>query len=147
MKKIISLSTVFVAVMILFSSCGKYEEGPMISLKSKEARVEGTYSMVKAYKNGIEDSDKVEYYANTTFVYNEDGTGETQYREDSFTINNDLEWEFSDDETKLLQREKSIISGNWGEWEEFLIIRLTDTEMWLQEYDILDNQWEYHYKE
>lgn len=147
MKKIVSLSTMFIALMILFSSCGKYEEGPMISIQSKEARVAGTYTLVQAYKNGLENPDKVEFYENTTYLYNEDGTGEKQYKESSIIVTTEFEWEFSDDESKLLKREKSLISGNFEEWKEFVIIRLTDTEMWLQEYDIADNEWEYHFEE
>jgi len=119
----------------------------MISIQSKEARVAGTYTLVQAYKNGLENPDKVEFYENTTYLYNEDGTGEKQYKESSIIVTTEFEWEFSDDESKLLKREKSLISGNFEEWKEFVIIRLTDTEMWLQEYDIADNEWEYHFEE
>jgi hypothetical protein len=154
MKKIISLSTLFVAVMILFSSCGKYEEGPAISLKSKEARVAGTYQIVDVYKNGEQNNDTeliLGLMALVETTFEKDGTGEmsSNYTIDGteYSSTQDLEWMFSEDETKLLVRTKDDGETTWGDWEESTIIRLTDTEIWTQEYDEFDDLWEYHFEE
>lgn len=64
----------------------------------------------------------------------------------SYTVKNDLEWMFNDDETKLLVRTKGEGETTWGDWEESTIIRLTDTEIWTQEYEG-DDLYEYHYEE
>jgi hypothetical protein len=151
MKKIISLSTLFVAVMILFSSCGKYEEGPMISLKSKEARVAGTYQVVEVLKNGQVDDSEYNDMTGVEPTFEKDGTGSmsTTYSLGgiSYTMTYDLEWMFNDDETKLMVRMKGEGETTWGDWEESTIIRLTDTEIWTQEYDEYDDLWEYHFEE
>jgi hypothetical protein len=147
MKRIFSLSAVLLGVLFMLSSCSKYEEGPMISIQSKEARVAGTYTLVQAYKNGLENPDKVEFYENTTYLYNEDGTGEKQYKESSIIVTTEFEWEFSDDETKLLVRTKGEDDTDWSDWEESTILRLTSDELWTQEYDDYEDQWEYHFVE
>jgi hypothetical protein len=151
MKKIVSLSTLFLGVMILFSSCGKYEEGPMISLKSKEARVAGTYQVVEVLKNGVEDEDSFEIASTIEITFEKDGTGEMSFSYTwggvSYTESDNLEWMFNDDETKLMVRTKDEDDTTWGDWEESTLIRLTDTEIWTQEYDEDDNLYEYHYEE
>jgi hypothetical protein len=151
MKKIISLSTMFLAVMIFFSSCGKYEEGPMVSLKSKEARVAGTYEIVEVLKNGKSDEEMLEIMSIMEFTFEKDGTGEISYTYTlggaSFTDVEDAEWMFSSDETKLLVRTREDADSDWSDWEESTIIRLTDTEIWTQEYDDDDDLYEYHFEE
>jgi len=150
MKKIISLSTMFLAVMILFSSCGKYDEGPMVSLRSKEARVEGTYEITDILKNGQTDEDQIEWASSVQTTFEKDGTGEMSFTYSwggaSYTESEDLEWMFNDDETKLLIRTKDEDESTYGDWEESTIIRLTDTEIWVQEYEG-DDLYEYHYEE
>ncbi len=151
MKKIISLSTIFFAVMIVFSSCGKYEEGPVISLKSKEARMAGTYRVDDVLKNGKSDENSLAFMQLFTYTFEKDGTGSmsTTYTLGgvSYTSSEDLEWMFSDDETKLLVRTKDEDETTWGDWAESTIIRLTDTEVWTQEYDEFDDLYEYHFIE
>ena len=48
-------------------SCGKYEEGPGLSLRSKKARVAGTWKLSKSSTNGVDDAlDSDEITDNTT---------------------------------------------------------------------------------
>ena len=52
MKK---LSILFAAFSVLFLvSCGKYEDGPGFSLRSKEARLAGTWTFEKVTWDGID---------------------------------------------------------------------------------------------
>ncbi len=150
MKKIISLSTVFVAVMILFASCGKYEEGPLVSLRSKEARVAGTYQVVDVLKNGQQDETALELSSMVQVTFEKDGIGEMSYTYTwggaSYTESESLEWMFNDDETDLMVRYKGEDESEWGDWETIKIIRLTDTEIWTEDYEN-DDVYEYHYEE
>jgi hypothetical protein len=49
------LLSLIVAVALVFSvqSCGKYDEGPGLSFRSKKARVAGTWKLSKSSTNGV----------------------------------------------------------------------------------------------
>ncbi|MEA3447451.1 MAG: hypothetical protein U9Q98_03230 [Bacteroidota bacterium] len=145
MKKVMSLSAIFMGFILVFSSCSTYEEGPMISLKTKAARVEGTYTVDKVLKNGQEDSTAMGLLSGIETTFEKDGTGELSYTWGSVSYNVDLEWQFNDDKTELQVRTKDQ-SGDWQEWESSEIIKLTDEEIWTVEYEG-DDQYEYHYAE
>jgi len=48
-KKVLFFTVMFLAVFMLFNSCKKYEEGPLLSLRSKNARLTGEW-VLKEYK-------------------------------------------------------------------------------------------------
>ncbi|MFO7790016.1 MAG: hypothetical protein R6V32_05535 [Bacteroidales bacterium] len=145
MKKLMSLSAVFLGFILVFSSCSKYEEGPAISLKSKEARMAGTYTVDKVLKNGEEDSNTMDLLSGVEFTFEKDGAGEMRYTMGSVSYNTDLEWQFNDDKTELQVRTMEQ-EDEWSDWETSEIIKLTDTEVWTVE-DEDDDQYEYHYVE
>ena len=53
MKKLL---LVLVGVAFMLGSCGKYEEGPGISFRSKKARVAGEWKLVKSTVDGKEET-------------------------------------------------------------------------------------------
>lgn len=48
------LSVLIVLSLIIISGCKKYEEGPLISLRSKKERLANTWILDKATLNGVE---------------------------------------------------------------------------------------------
>jgi len=51
MKKLI---IIFFVILVVIISCKKYEENPLINLKTKTNRIEGTYFIAKYEVNGID---------------------------------------------------------------------------------------------
>jgi len=54
MKRIITLVVLAVFILIGTSSCKKYEEGPMISLRTKTQRLAGEWKLDKATQDGVD---------------------------------------------------------------------------------------------
>lgn len=118
-----------IGLSFMVASCSKYEDGPAISLVSKLERVANDWEIEKAERNGdnvTEDYDQYELYLdddysarlvarytsdNITFVYETDGS-----------------WEFNNDKEEL-----ALDFDNDDADSEYIILRLTSNEMWLQD--------------
>lgn len=137
MKKTLGLLAVALfASATIFTSCGKYDEGPGISLRSKKARVAGDWETEKTIVDGEEETSEYDKYYTITFE--KDGTGEYNWEAhtismDGFTFDMEagsmkMEWEFGDKKETLKTRMK--FDSEWSEWDESDIIRLTEKEFW-----------------
>jgi len=139
---LITLSTI-----IILSSCGKYEEGPKISLKSKAARVAATWDL-DAVIVGDEDVElgDLQYY---TLTLEKDGTGKyenVEYTTDTGSVAQlfhaaeyDLEWQFDPNKERIKWKIKFDVLSEWGEY--YTIIKLKEKEMWLTQSDTI----QFHY--
>jgi hypothetical protein len=143
MKKI-SLLLVTIAMVSLWS-CGKYEEGPMFSLRSKTGRIAGTWVYDKILQNDVDVTSQST--ANSTFemTIDRDGTYKTVYSYtvlgQNFSGEDTGTWEFGDNETL------SVTSDNGGGTNSTTIIRLTNSEFWTKETDSSTGDvTEVHYK-
>lgn len=131
MKAIIKLG--FAAIIIastLFSSCGKYEDGPKISLASKKARLCRTWTVEK-WIDGPTGAE-VSCTANC---------GSTEFKKDGTFYSNGVSvagvtWRFSSDKSKLETVYGTIVSSD-------KILRLTSKELWLKDESSGDQT---HYK-
>ncbi|MDD2634914.1 MAG: hypothetical protein PHW82_05385 [Bacteroidales bacterium] len=133
MKKLAIILTIVAATAMIFSSCGKYEEGPSVSLLTKKARITGTWTHVETTINGT--AYPSEYSISTTLE--KDGTGAIAGSMGGITMSVDIEWEFNDSKESIRIREKDADSSTgWDEWSESKIIRLTNKECWLQDTEI-----------
>lgn len=142
MKKLAIILTFVAATAMIFSSCGKYDEGPGISLLTKKARITGTWVQHEMTVNGIlVDWDELEDLNNTEIkmTFDKDGTGKTTIVWGTVSISFGLEWEFNDSKESLKIREKDDEDG-WDEWEEKTIIRLTNKELWVKDIEIEDGE-------
>jgi hypothetical protein len=138
MKKIsIILFAVVSMALVTFSSCGKYEEGPGISLRSKKSRVVNTWVIEKFLENGVDitsqvlpflGSYSVEYKKDETFEVLTDGMREIG------------KWSFDSKKENLEMMYDGSTSKDLAK-----IIRLTNDELWLVEDDGTD-KYEIHYK-
>ena len=53
--------TIALLAAILFSGCKRYEDGPVISFKSRDARVENTWKAAVFSRNDLDELDEYEY--------------------------------------------------------------------------------------
>ena len=139
------------SVMLVFGACKKYEDGPALSLLTKKARITGTWKMVEMTEDGIDISgDESLMFDHATYTFNKDGTGSldieaytmtgTGYSIDVPAMSIDVEWEFSDDKDAVKTRMKGIDyetgeAGDWDDWTESDILRLTNKEFWTSDTD------------
>ena len=127
-----------VASIFVLGSCGKYEEGPGFSLRSKKARVTGEWTMVKYSENGVDeplDADDKD----DTWIIDKDGTWEIT---DPGSGSDKGTWEFSDDKEKF---EQSQDFNGASFTIPATILRLTNSEFWL-EYDFDGDKTEVHFE-
>lgn len=143
MKKI-SLLLVTIAMVSLWS-CGKYEEGPMFSLRSKTGRIAGTWVYDKILQNDVDVTSQST--ANSTFemTIDRDGTYKTVYSYtvlgQNFSGEDTGTWEFGDNETI------NITSDSGNGTNTTTIIRLTNSEFWTKDTDSSTGDvTEVHYK-
>ena len=139
-----------VSVMLAFSACSKYEDGPAMSLLTKKARISGTWKIVKVIEDGKElTGDDMTMFDHYTYTIEKDGTGSLDveaftmtgegYSIDFSAMSLDLEWKFSDDKDAVEMRMKEIDlttgeeTGEWEDWEKSTILRLTNSEFWTTE--------------
>ena len=126
MNKTFKLTTLLLGFALIFgTSCGKYEEGPGISFRSKKARVANTWAVEKYTINEVEQSTIL--FADVTFEFTKDG----KY---TFTFGtNGSEkgtWEFGDKKETIKTTEDGQSSV-----EESTILKLKNKEFWIKEVD------------
>ena len=110
-------------VVVLGTSCGKYEEGPGFSLMTKNARVAGVWKLEK-YVSANGTVTNAEADDNTTFEFTKDGSVIITYMDGgvSFTVNGT--WEFTKD------KEYIKTTTTFFGVDEVKILRLTNKEFW-----------------
>jgi hypothetical protein len=133
MKKITSILFAVVAMaLVTFSSCGKYEEGPGFSLRSKKARVVGEWVIEKTIYNGVETSTG---FDGITIEFKKDNT----YTASFMGMTDNGKWDFDS------KKENLEITDDTGDKTVEKILRLTNKELWLVE-EVGGNKYETHYK-
>ncbi len=113
-----------VAIILTLSSCGKYEEGPWFSLRTKKARLTGEWKVASVEINGLSLNDLSDYSG--TYVYKKNNTGEYKLGDNNIT---EFEWEFSNDK-KYVKTRMKIGNEYVPTWKETEILRLTNKEFW-----------------
>lgn len=136
MKKLSILFAAFAVVML--ASCGKYEDGPGFSLRSKKARVAGEWTIEKYYADGVDvTADILADGATITFELTKDGnyTFTSSYTEFGQT--------FSETETGTWaltnNNENLTTTDSQGDASSVRILRLTNSEMWLEDKNLGTN--------
>lgn len=131
MKVMLKLLITGLTLIFIFSSCGKYEDGPGFSVLTKKHRITGNWTGVP-YFSAMWDDSKVNE-SNQMNIY-KDGT--ITFKQD--TVVSIANWEFIEDKESIavtnfyLQSKASTV---------FRIHRLTNKELLLKEVDGK----EYHY--
>jgi hypothetical protein len=119
----------FIAVM-LFAGCFKYEDGPMISLRSKTKRLTGVWKQITVEFDGEE----TETVGSVKVEYKKDGSLEYREMTDGRIRNEPGTWEWLDKKNYIL--EKADTADYYIGYE---IMRLANNELWLKQ-AITDDQ-------
>lgn len=121
MKTKTILLCLFVLIgLITFDSCKKYPDGPMLSLRTKTARVSNVWKVEKCTKNG---ADITASKTDRTYEFRKDGvfiyTSGSKTEQGSWAFINKKEW-------------LDVKTSDPYKWE---ILRLKEKEMWVREND------------
>ncbi len=127
---LLNLTKVLAISLILFTSCKKYPEGPVISLETRKARVANNWKVEKALEDGV---DKTSDYDGVTLLFDKKGNA-------SITVTSQVlggagltmqgKWEFFDSDKKLRLIMDS--GNNSSDITEFTILKLKEKSMWLK---------------
>ena len=134
MKKFKNLTylTLASATAVGVSSCGKYEDGPNFSLRSKKSRVVGDWNVKSIGSQVYADQNQngIDYGYTINLEFDKNGSVLTSttysYGNLSYSYSYAGDWDFSENKEHLLL----TIGGNTDTLE---IKRLTNTEMWLDD--------------
>ena len=124
---------VLFAVVLTATSCSKYEDGPTLSLFSREDRVTNSWIYTTAYRNGLiitlGEQTLSQQYDESTIGFADDGRFSfvDVYR-DTTTIRGDGYWKFIEDDEKL-----QLTYDSTGLIRTLKINRLERSFLWLEE--------------
>jgi hypothetical protein len=125
MHKLFSTFALFSLLLLLVSSCGKYEEGPNFTLLTKKARMVGTWELTSSTSNGTT-VDLTQFSAK--YVLSKDGSYAFSSTLIVFGIPVPLSemgnWEFSEDKLQLLLTPDNSTTVN-----AVTILQLTNKEL------------------
>lgn len=127
------------AVFLLFCtiSCKKYEEGPLISLRSKKSRIANKWKVANLFKNGV---DSTKYYAaeGTWIELGKDGDAVIMLIQSngivSDTTNSEGRWELHEKNTVIALILTDLLT-NEVDTNFWWITRLKEKEFWFEEKD------------
>ncbi len=93
---------IFFAITLLIASCGKYDEGPDISLRTKKARLLGTWQLSSLFMNGTLQPISPNSYTNLEIKKNKDTFTINSYDASTQQYNVQFgEWEFVEKKERL----------------------------------------------
>lgn len=118
------------SVLFVLTACSKYEEGPAFSLLTKKSRITGDW---KTERKIDKEGDEEFYYTDQTIRILKTGEYEVHQNKD---IVIDGEWEFANDKNDFritYELDENENSEEVLNIEEFEIIRLKSTELWLKD--------------
>lgn len=135
----------FLAVLFVsgvFTSCRKYEEGPNISFRTKEARVTNNWKVESALVNGVEEAQtpywekqKHYFYRNKTYSVTIIDPKTLEARNINGT------WTLYDNDRKLSITTKNY-TGNIDSTTDYNIVKLFNRQFWIRK---TDNTLELHF--
>lgn len=127
MKRILKSTLTIFLLSVVLVACGKYEEGPGFSLKSKKSRLAGKWKIESATFNGTDvTASYTAFLPNYVMEFKKDGT----YTATSGSFTDNGTWEFSGDVNLTTQ---SSTSGSTASTTE--ILRLKNKELKTKDVD------------
>ena len=129
MKGVYKALALTILAVVVFSSCGKYEDGPMVSFIPKKTRLQKQWMLDERYINGTQMTltadDKDDY-----FELKSDGSYEfTQVVGSASAVTMTGTWELTS------SKEKVVITSTFLGINinvEYTILRLTSKELWVE---------------
>jgi hypothetical protein len=140
MKKHISFIGVAAFMLLLVSSCGKYENGPKVSFIPKIDRITGTWQPEKIFTDGVENETALALISTLELTLEREGYGYISL----WMFSSDVEWKFENNKEDFAIR---TFGTEWSQWYSSQILRLSSTEFWIKETNPEDSTvTETHYK-
>ena len=116
-----------VVIMLNFNSCGKYDDGPAFSLKTKTGRLVGEWEIIEIDREKVDGEMIFEFEDDNDFVTTQTFT----YNGDSYTYTSKGEWAWGTaKESFEIEIDKEVM--------EFDINRLTNSELWFEDEDRME---------
>lgn len=125
-----SLIFILSVSLFIFSGCKKYEDGPLLSFKSKVNRLEGEWRIV--YVNG---DDVFSDYPRIYFKFDKDGNFFRTEKGEDYTHTDQGTWVW---ESRKEIIEVDLIYTNYRERIDYRISKLTSGELWIEDNHIND---------
>jgi hypothetical protein len=139
MKSVIKISVLIIALSSIFISCKKFEDGPLISLRTKKARISHNWAIEKVTVNGEDKTSDYQTLLGPNYELDIEKGGKYHT---SGLVTDEGTWEFGEDKDDI-----RFDSDQPGTQEQsFHILRLTSKEFWAKQTDIFANVTEIHYK-
>ncbi|MDI3544711.1 MAG: hypothetical protein PWQ43_133 [Rikenellaceae bacterium] len=125
------------ALMLIFTSC-KYEEGPAVSLRSKEERLCNEWKIDKKLTNGVENT-LTEAELQTIVEFKKGGEYSITVPILGVYVVFSGTWEFYDNKEKIIiTYEANVLGTNVMQKDTSKILRLMEKELWLEGKDSTD---------
>lgn len=128
MRKFKLLFVVAVIASLVFSSCKKYEEGPSLTLRSRTSRLTGEWKITKEAENGSAQT----FDANARIKIEKGGAYTFSSTYLSQPVSMTGTWEFTSDDEKI---KFTYTSGGYTSSDEWTIMRLSNSELFLEQQD------------
>ncbi|MGM0478540.1 MAG: hypothetical protein ACQERC_04890 [Bacteroidota bacterium] len=135
MKMFRILSLAALAVVFVLSSCSKYEEGPLVSLRTKKARITGEWKVEKYVDEDGGESDPNSFDADSRLELTEDNEARILVGSDELGSGS---WEFKNSKESLML--DISIFGIPAQSGTQRILKLKNDEMWLAEEDDIEGE-------
>lgn len=133
MKKYLSI----LSIVILLASCSKYDEGPIVSLRSKKQRAANTWQV--SLSTNASGGDNTDQYLTATYVLNEDGSASFSDTDDQIEASGT--WSFTDSKKVISINLSGTNSGQvYNAIFNWKIIRLKEKEMKVEVVENLSKQ-------
>jgi len=149
MRRLIAVLLVVILSVATFESCGRYENGPEISLRSAKSRIVGEWHLADLLVNDKREQTLFDMESSSELTFNDDGTY-LYNKLQSVKFPQELvgEWSFGEDKTELLLIQRDSINGDSERM--YKITRLSKDELWLvngsEEYSGYDDLIERHFE-
>lgn len=135
MKKLILIAL----PLLILAGCGKYEDGPALSLRTKKERVCNNWQVSSAYQNGNDRTSEFNAaFAGYMLDIRKDDTYSLSFSPFGIgSVQDNGRWEFTSDKMQI-----RLIDSD-GDVSQYIILRLKEKEFWVRFTDN-GNEWEVH---
>lgn len=134
MKQFTKIALLTAVVAMIVASCGKYEEGPSISLASKKGRLANVWKLDAQYYNNVEDvltdDDKDDY-----IEFTKDGDVKMTYTQLGVSQTISGTWKFDDSKENVITTLNFV---GYVSTDTAQILKLKSNELWVKIVDDSD---------
>jgi len=141
--KTLRLFVLFSILFLFVGGCKKYPDGPVLSLRTRKHRLCENWKRVKEYENGTDITPQVMpiIYSESRNIFT-DGSFSYNLVTNNGTVSYSGSWSFSTDQTIVFF---SYYAGATPVNDAFLILRLKEGDLWMQNTAVTGDVYQYHF--